>query len=98
MAERWTPPFQVQELPGGCRLSLAGLAHGDGPTLQEAADALIERLLTVATSIRASGLRLVPELGPPDHRLLEFVWELGELAARGEDIRERVFGADARVA
>ncbi|MGH9250642.1 MAG: hypothetical protein ACRD0W_14120 [Acidimicrobiales bacterium] len=31
------------------------------------------------------------ELGPPDRRVLEFLWELGELANRGGDIRERVF-------
>lgn len=28
-----------------------------------------------------------------DRRWLEFVWELGEIAARGGDIRHRVFGS-----
>jgi hypothetical protein len=98
MAERWTPAFQVDDLPGGCRLTLVGLACGQGATLQEAADDLIARLLTLVICARASGLRAPPELGPPDHRLLEFVWELSELAARGEDIRERVFGAIPRAA
>jgi hypothetical protein len=65
--------------------------HGNGRTLQEAADDLISRLLRLAMAARASGLRSPGELGAPDHRLFEFVWELGERAARGEDIRERVF-------
>ena len=28
----------------------------------------------------------------PDHRWLVFLWELGEIAARGGDIRPRLFG------
>ena len=30
---------------------------------------------------------------PPDPHWLEFLWELGEIAARGGDIRERIFGS-----
>jgi hypothetical protein len=30
---------------------------------------------------------------PPDARLLEFLWELGEIAARGGDIRPRLVGS-----
>jgi hypothetical protein len=93
MAEAWMPNLQLRETAGGCRLSLTGLAHGDGPTLQEAADDLIARLLGVVMSVRTSGFRIVSELGPPDRNVLDFLWELGELAARGEDIRPRVFGA-----
>jgi hypothetical protein len=33
-------------------------------------------------------------LGRPDADELSYVWELGEMAARGEDIRARVFGFD----
>ena len=40
----------------------------------------------------ASGFQHARELGPPDLNLIEFISELGELAARGEDIRPRVFG------
>ena len=90
--------MHVRDLAGGCRLTLVGLPCGQGGTLQEAADDLIARLLTLVMCARASGLRTPPELGPPDHRMLEFVWELGELAARGEDIRDRVFGAIPRAA
>jgi hypothetical protein len=42
--------------------------------------------------VRSSGIRVPRETGPPDQRLLDFVWELAELATRGDDIRERVFG------
>ena len=98
MAERWTPPLRIEELVDGCRLALVGLTRGQGATLQDAADDLIRRLLTLALCARSSGFRTPPDLGPSDRRMLEFVWELGELAARGEDIRERVFGALPRAA
>jgi hypothetical protein len=88
---QWTPPLRVDATGDGCRLLLVGVTHGNGRTLQEAADDLIARLAKFALAVRSSGFRYASELGPPDHRLLEFIWELGELAARGEDIRERVF-------
>jgi hypothetical protein len=43
-------------------------------------------------SWRSSGFRISCELGPIDLRLFEFIHELGEIAAGGGDIRERVFG------
>jgi hypothetical protein len=92
VAETWIPSLQVRETAGRCRLVLAGVTHGDGQTLQEAADDLIARLLGIAMSVRSSGFRLATELGPPDRNVLGFLWELGEIAARGEDIRNRVFG------
>ena len=58
-------PLTVQESPGRVRLCLGGLAHGDGPTLQDAADDLVQRLLTYAMAVRASGMRPPLELGPP---------------------------------
>jgi hypothetical protein len=91
MSEPWTPPLRLDATGDGCRLVLVGVSHGNGRTMQEAADDLISRLLRLAMAARASGLRSPGELGAPDHRLFEFVWELGERAARGEDIRERVF-------
>ncbi len=86
------PELRLSETMGRCRLSLAGLTYGDGTTLQEAADDLIARLLHLVMCVRSSGFRFSSELGPPDPNVLNFVWELGELSARGEDIRERVFG------
>ena len=92
MDEQWFPALELRESAGRCRLSLVGLTHGDGRTLQEAADDLVSRLLAIATSVRRSGIRFPTELAPPDRRMLDLIWELGELAERGEDVRARVFG------
>jgi hypothetical protein len=91
MDGRWSPSLQLSELGEGCRLTLAGCAHGDGATLQEAADDLVARLLNIAMCFRSGGWTKTRELAP-DMRWLDFVWELGEIAARGGDIRERIFG------
>jgi hypothetical protein len=85
-------PLTVQELPGQVRLRLGGLAHGDGPTLQDAADDLIQRLLTYAMAVRSSGFRVSSELGPPDFAAMNLLYELGEIAAAGGDIRRYLFG------
>jgi hypothetical protein len=95
VAESWTPPLHLGIVGGRCRLSLGGLTHGNGDTLQEAADDLVARLLNLVLCFRATGFRIPAELGTPDHRGLAFLWELGEIVARGEDIRERVFGRKA---
>jgi hypothetical protein len=92
MGERWTPTLRLDETGSGCRLTLVGLAHGNGDTLQEASDDLIGRILKLVLAVRSSGFRAPGELAPPELRLLDFIWELGELATRGDDIRERVFG------
>ena len=92
MGEHPMPPLQLEEIGDRCRLSLGSWCYGNGLTLQEAADDLIIRLLHLAQSLRSSGFSLSPECGPPDHACLEFIWQLGERAARGEDIRPHVFG------
>jgi hypothetical protein len=92
MAEPWVPPLHLGQNAGRCRLTLVGLTHGDGFTLQEAADDLIARLLDLVLSVRTSGFSFSTDLPPPDYRLFDFIWELGDRVARGEDIRERVFG------
>jgi hypothetical protein len=92
VGDGWTPPLRIHERKGSCRLWLGSYAFGDGATLQEAADALVARLLSLALSFRSpAGVRVSPELGPPDLRWFEFVYELGEIAAAGGDIRSRVF-------
>ena len=92
MSDGWTPSLTVREVGRRCRLSLDGVAWGNGDTLQEAADDLVSRLVTLSLSLRSNGLNVPSELGPPDLRVLSFLWELGEMAARGNDIRDRVFG------
>ena len=87
-----TPPLTVQELPGQVRLWLGTLTHGTGPTLQDAADDLVQRLLDFALTLRTRGLQASSELGPPDLASVSFLYELGEIAATGGDIRERLFG------
>jgi hypothetical protein len=85
-------PLTVQESPGRVRLCLDSLAHGDGPTLQDAADDLVQRLLTYAMAFRASGLRPSLEMAPPDLAAMDLLYQLGEIAAAGGDIRGRLFG------
>jgi hypothetical protein len=84
-------PLTVQEAPGQVRLCLGSLAHGDGPTLQDAADDLVQRLLTYAMAFQASGMRPASDLGPLDLAAMDFLYQLGEIAAAGGDIRSRLF-------
>ena len=88
----FTPPLTIHELPGRVRLCLGTLTHGTGPTLQDAADDLVQRLLSYAMALRGSGLPASSELGPPDLAAMGFLYELGEIAAGGGDIRQRLFG------
>ena len=87
----YEPRLTVAEHGAGVRLVLAGLAHGDGPTLQQAADDLVARLLSWSLAMRSSGIAVARDAGPVDVAALSFLFELGERAARGEDIRERLF-------
>ena len=88
----FAPPLTIHELPGRVRLCLGTLTHGTGPTLQDAADDLVQRLLSYAMALRASGLPASSVLGPPDRAAVGFLYELGEIAAGGGDIRQRLFG------
>jgi hypothetical protein len=85
-------PLAVQEFSGRVRLRLGSLAHGDGLTLQDAADDLVQRLLLCAMAFRASGFQPVRELGPLDLSAMNLLYQLGEIAAAGGDIRSRLFG------
>ena len=92
METAWSARLEVTHAHGRCRLWLGRYAYGDGDTLQDAADALVARLLETAIGWRAGGFRFPMELGPPDVAWFEFLHELGEIAAAGGDIRARVFG------
>ena len=89
---RYTPSLRVSEIGGRVRLSLVGFRHADGATLQEAADELVRRMLLIAMAFRTNGIGKMPYAYRLDPDALQFIWELGEIAARGEDIRGRLFG------
>jgi hypothetical protein len=86
----FVPALTVTETGGQVRLELAGLARGEGASLQEAADNLIGHILELASAFRSGGCRTSREL-PPDLETMSFLHELGEIAATGGDIRARVF-------
>lgn len=92
MLHAWTPELRLESRGGACRLSLIGVTYGDGPTLQEAGNDLLVRLFDLALALRAGRFSFPHELGPPDLRVMDFLWEVGELVARGGDIRHHVFG------
>ena len=82
----------MHETGAGCRLTLVGLSYGHGETLQDAADDLVLRVLNLVLCLRSSGFRVPAGVGAPDPRLLDLLWELADLAARGENIRTRLLG------
>jgi hypothetical protein len=94
VTSNWTPPLELHETAGGCCLSV-GEISGHGCSLQDAAVDLIGRLLRLARAFRMSGLGFTLEGALPERAWLEFVWELSEMAARGDDIRGRVLNPPA---
>ena len=95
----FTPTLWVSESGGRVRLGIDGLLYADGPTLQDAADELVVKVLTVALAIRFDGLGYYGRgLGRPDIELVKFIWELADFAADGGDIRERLFGPSSLAA
>jgi hypothetical protein len=87
------PTLEVRQVAGRVRLLLDALAYGEGATLQEAADDLVARVLVLVMAIRSSGIGPISSEVPlPDPALLDFLYELGDVAAAGGDIRERLFG------
>jgi hypothetical protein len=93
---RAAPSLDVSELGGRVHLTLGGLADAEGATLQEAADELVRRVLLMAMAFRSSGIGPVSSECRVDVALLDYVVELGELAARGCDIRPRLFDVPRR--
>jgi hypothetical protein len=85
------PSLTVRESAGAIWLDLGGVARGKGTSLQEAADDLIRSILGVVMAFRCSGFTASTELCP-DLEALNFIAELGDVAASGGDIRELVFG------
>jgi hypothetical protein len=87
-----TPTLRVSEIGGRVRLGLDGFGYVEGETLQDAADELVARLLSIAMVIRSGGVGPLCSECCPDLTVLDFVWQLGELAAAGGDPRELLFG------
>jgi hypothetical protein len=85
------PALSIKEAGGRVRLNLGGFAHGEGDCLQEAADDLIRSVLGLVMAFRSSGFRAAAEFRP-DFETMDFLYELGEIAAAGGDIRSHVFG------
>jgi hypothetical protein len=89
----WTPELHFHIHGGHCRMSLDHRVYGCGNTLQEAADDLLSHLLTLAQHFHSgSGYKFTSEIPPLDMHWFEFLYELGDMAKRGEDIYARVFG------
>jgi len=84
------PALTIMELGGHIRVSLGGFAHGEGTSLQEAADDLVCSILRLVMAFRSSGFNACSEFRP-DLEMMNFLYELGEIAAAGGDIRARLF-------
>ncbi|HEY7174707.1 MAG TPA: hypothetical protein VH442_07310 [Micromonosporaceae bacterium] len=95
MTEAWTPELRLRASAGRCQLRLVGVTYGNGATMQEASNDLLARLFDLAVTVRDGLYRPTTELGVPDLRVLDFLYEIGEIAARGGDIRQRVFDVPA---
>jgi hypothetical protein len=87
----FVPTLRVDEAAGRVRLSLDGLVSAEGPTLQDAADELVRRMLVTVMAFRSRGISGLSAGCRPDMRIVGFLWELDEIAAAGGDIRERLF-------
>jgi hypothetical protein len=82
--------LRITEADGRVCLALGGLAQGEGLSLQEAADELVRRILELALAFRSNGCQASREVRPA-LETMDFLHELGEIAASGGDIRERIF-------
>ena len=91
MTEAWSPELRLRVKSGRCELQLVGVTYGTGATMQEAGNDLLARLYDLATAVRSGRYRPTSELGLPDLNVMNFLWEIGQIAARGGDIRQRVF-------
>jgi hypothetical protein len=87
------PPLILTQAGHRLRLRLGNVCHGHGATLQEAADDLVRRLLSYVVAIRSTGIGTHGDAG--DLPMLNFLHELAEIAARGGDIRTRLFAGSA---
>ncbi|MEV0643860.1 hypothetical protein AB0I28_01220 [Phytomonospora sp. NPDC050363] len=92
MSTAWTPELELDERPDSCRLTLVGITHGDGVSLQAAGNDLLDRLFGLAVTIRRSSGGRPPVRGVHRPEVWHWLWHTGDLALRGGDLRARVFG------
>jgi hypothetical protein len=92
VTEPWTPELVLHTADGRCRLSLVGVTYGSGATLQEAGNDLLVKLFDLATAFRDGRFLFTSEFGGVPLQTKTFLWEIGEIAASGGDLRSRVFG------
>ena len=85
------PALSVTETGDRVRLHLGDFARGEGASLQEAADDLIRSILRAGDGIPLEWLQRRRASLHPDLETMNFLYELGEIAAAGGDIRSRVF-------
>jgi hypothetical protein len=95
---KFAPTLRVDEVGGRVRLSLDGVCSAEGESLQEAADALVWKVLMAVMAFRSVGMGGFSTLCRPEIGLVRFLWELGEVAAADGDIREHLFGPSAMAA
>ena len=88
----FTPRLRIAEIDGRVRLGFDGFSDVEGATLQDAAEQLVARLLAIATAVRAGAVGPLSSECCPDTALLDFLWQLGELAAAGGNPRDLLFG------
>ena len=94
---QFVPSLHLLETRGRVRITMPGITYGSGQTLQDAADELVRKVLVIAIALRSDGIAPAgPELRV-DPAVQEFIWELAVIAARGDDIRGRLFGSRLRV-
>jgi hypothetical protein len=87
---QYQPLLEVRRV-AGVRLLLGRLSYGEGATLQEAGDDLVARLLVLAMAFRSGGIGPMTSEGPRlDPAMLQFLCELGEVAAASGDPRAAV--------
>jgi hypothetical protein len=84
------PVLTITETGDRIRLQLGGFARGEGASLQEAADELVRSILPLVIAFRSSGFQVTSEFRA-DLETIDFLYQLGEVAATGDDIRSHVF-------
>jgi hypothetical protein len=94
----FVPSLRVDEVGGLVRLTLDRFFSAEGPTLQEAADALVWKMLVVVMAFRSDGLSNLGAVSRPDMEVVGLLYELDRIAASGGDIRERLFGSSSMAA